>query len=269
MQSTREASGKDSAAEQAVAPWEKDHSLRGRTFAIWNREKDRKIKTEKSRRLSSWSYNSAGYAAITGTADRSKVAKCWNQPVTARKRAHVTWNTECYTAPKSAAPGKLVALVTPLPSIFQGFGSWWPFRGKYQRRWVWAISYHNSMCYEACARHSAHYVVTNSVHTVTLAGGFSLNTWEPSQPREPTRFRRTSGKDKSCLLFQNFSKPNNFLKATKIYQFFQESTPLSLKRDFWPSDDSLHGVSQHLEPQEPFPHLCYPRLMKSMHGLGL
>lgn len=231
MQSTREASRKDSAAEQAVAQWEKDCSSRGQTFVIWNMEKHRKIKTKKSWRLSSWSYNGAGYVAIMGTADRSKGAKCWNQPVTPRRTAHVTGNTECYATPKSAVPGKLVALVTSLPSTFQGFGGWWPFRGKYQRQWVWALSQHNSVCYSASARHCAHYVVTDCVHAVTFAGGFGPNTREPSQNHEPTWLRRPLGKGKSCLLFQNFPKPNHFLKATKIHQFFQESTPLMASKE--------------------------------------
>jgi len=208
------APGKDSAAEPAVAQWEKDHSSPGKTSVIWNVEKDRKIKTKKSQRFSSWSYDGAGYAAIMGRADSSKVAKCWNQAVTPRKRAHLRRNTECYATPKSAVPGKLVALVTSLPSSFQGFGSWWPFRGKYQRHWVWALSQRNSVCYSACARPCAHYVVANCMCTVTLAGDFSPNTWEPSQNLEPTWLRTTSGKDNSCLLFQNFSKSSNFPKAT-------------------------------------------------------
>lgn len=89
----------------------------------------------------------------------------------------------------------------------------------------------NSVCYSASARHCAHYVVTDCVHAVTFAGGFGPNTREPSQNHEPTWLRRPLGKDKSCLLFQNFPKPNHFLKATKIHQFFQESTPLMASKE--------------------------------------
>lgn len=191
---------------------------------------DRKIKTKKSQGLSSWNYNRAGYAAVMGMAERVTVAKCWNQPDTLRKTAHVRWNMEYYTFPKSAVPGKPVAPVTLLPSILQGLGSWWLLKRNIRDTGS-GHSLTITQCVTKPVPGTMHVMLWQTVHTVTLVGGFSSNTWEPSQYHKPAWLRRTLGEDKSCLLFQNFSIQNHFLKAAKIHQIFQGSTPLTASKE--------------------------------------
>lgn len=230
---------------------------------------DRKIKTKKSQGLSSWNYTSAGYAAVMGMADRGKVAKSWNQPDTLRKTAQVRWKWSTADSQNQQCLESLWLLPPLCQPSFKASVAGGPLKRNIRD----TGSGHSLTITQFVTKPvpgTMHVNLWQTVQTVTLVGGFSPNTWEPSQHHKPAWLRRTLGKDKSCLLFQNSSIQNHFLKAAKNPSVLpRQHTTHSLKRGFWLSDDSHHGVSPHPKPQKPFLCLCNPPLMKSLCCLGL
>lgn len=266
MQSTRETSWKDSAAEQAVAQWEKDRSFQGQHFVIWNGEKNRKIRTKKRRALSSWGYNGASCAVVL-------------QLIPARLQSaeinllHQEKQPACDKA-QSAAPLQgqqrleSLWLLSPLcQALFKALLAGGLLEGcRGDTGSGWCLS--RGLCCCTCARHCAYYVVTSCMHAVTLASGFGLNTWEPSQPHQPTWCRRTSSKDQSHLLFQKSSKPKHSSKATEIHQLFQKAHHSHRQKRFLTSNDSLYGFLSTLNLRSPS-HAPAAHLLWFMHALGL
>lgn len=200
-----------------------------------------------------------------GMVDRGKVAKCWNQPDTLRKTAHKRWKWSTTHSQNQQCLESLWLLPPLCQPSFKALVAGGPLK-----RNIRIIRSGHSLTITQFVTKlvpgTMHVVLWQAVHTVTLVGGFSPNTWEPSQHHKPAWLRRTLGKDKSCLLFQNFSIQNHFLKAAKkIYQFFQDSTPFTASKEV--SDHQMTptmGFPPHPKPQKPFLCLCNPPLMKSM-----
>lgn len=134
----------------------------------------------------------------------------------------------CYTRKNSPHEMKHIVLHNPKISsawkacgschlfTFQGFGSWWPFRGKYQGHWVWALS-----------------LSPGTAHMMLPQTAFMQSPWLVVLVQtlgNHLRTMRTLGKDKSCLFFHNFSRPKHSLKATRIHEFFH--TINGLQRGF-------------------------------------